>query len=133
MTPEKQGVPPCDPSRSRLRVADIRQRLDRGDGPPRGYRALRRAGGGADSIDLLREAYAQVRAAGYGLVGADCVLIGQEPRIAPRRDAIRARLASALAAGPKRVNVRAIATDRIGFTVRGEGLAAEAAALLEAL
>src|SRR5687768_388729 len=51
---------------------------------------------GASSIDLLREAYAHVRAAGYELVNADVVLIGEEPRLAPHRDAMRARLAAAL-------------------------------------
>ena len=86
---------------------------------------------GADSLDLLRDAYAQVRAAGFALVSADCVLIGQEPRIAPHREEMRARLADALGVDPARVNVRATTTDRLGFTGRGEGLAAQAVALLE--
>lgn len=86
---------------------------------------------GADSVELLRAAYAQVRAAGYALVNADCVLIGQEPKIAPYREAMRARLASALGVDPSRVNVRATTTDRLGFTGRGEGLAAQAVALVE--
>jgi 2-C-methyl-D-erythritol 2,4-cyclodiphosphate synthase len=86
---------------------------------------------GADSLDLLARAYDDVRAAGYALVNADCVLIGEEPRIAPHRDAMRARLAGALGVEPGRVNVRATTTDRLGFPGRGEGLAAEAVALLE--
>ena len=86
---------------------------------------------GADSIGLLRDAYALVREAGYALVNADCVLIGQEPKIAPHREAMRARLAAALEVETDRVNVRATTTDRLGFTGRGEGLAAEAVALLE--
>ena len=44
---------------------------------------------GADSLDLLREAYRQVREAGYRLVNADCVLVGEEPRIAVHRDEMR--------------------------------------------
>src|SRR3954470_17593475 len=40
---------------------------------------------GISSLDLLRDALAQVRAAGYSVVNADCVLVGEEPRIAPRR------------------------------------------------
>ncbi|HEX6725214.1 MAG TPA: 2-C-methyl-D-erythritol 2,4-cyclodiphosphate synthase, partial [Gaiella sp.] len=44
---------------------------------------------GADSLSLLAGAYAQVRAAGYALVNVDCVVIGQEPRIAPHRDEMR--------------------------------------------
>ncbi|HWN23056.1 MAG TPA: 2-C-methyl-D-erythritol 2,4-cyclodiphosphate synthase [Gaiellaceae bacterium] len=86
---------------------------------------------GADSLDLLRDAYAQVTAAGFRLVNADCILIGEEPRIASHRKEMRARLAAALGTETDRVNVRATTTDRLGFTGRGEGLAAEAVALLE--
>ena len=86
---------------------------------------------GASSLDLLARAYAQVREAGWKLVNADCVLVGEEPRIAPVRDQMRARLAEALAVEPDLVNVRATTTDGLGFTGRGEGLAALAVALLE--
>lgn len=85
---------------------------------------------GAVSLDLLREAYAQVRAAGFELVNADCVLIGEAPRIAPHREEMRRRLAEAMGVEPERVNVRATTTDGLGFTGRGEGLASEAVALL---
>lgn len=85
---------------------------------------------GADSLDLLRDAYAQVRNAGYALVNADCVLIGEAPKIAPHREEMRRRLAAALGVEAERVNVRATTTDRLGFTGRGEGLAVEAVALL---
>ena len=84
---------------------------------------------GADSLDLLREAYRHVREAGYMLVNADCVLIGEEPRIAAHRDEMRRRLSEALDCGE--VNVRATTTDGLGFTGRAEGLAAHAVALLE--
>jgi 2-C-methyl-D-erythritol 2,4-cyclodiphosphate synthase len=59
------------------------------------------------------------------------VLIGEEPRIAPHREEMRKRLAQALGVEPDRVNVRATTTDGLGFTGRGDGLAAEAVALLE--
>ena len=72
-----------------------------------------------------------VAEAGFTLVNADCILIGEEPRIAEHREEMRRRLAGALAVEPERVNVRATTTDRLGFTGRGEGLAAEAVALLE--
>jgi len=85
---------------------------------------------GADSIDLLGKAWARVRDAGWELVNADVVLIGEEPRLAPHRDAMRARLASALGVEAERVAVRATTTDGLGFTGRGEGLAAQAVALL---
>jgi 2-C-methyl-D-erythritol 2,4-cyclodiphosphate synthase len=85
---------------------------------------------GVDSLELLKEAYRRVRAAGFELVNADCVLIGEEPRIADRREEMRRRLADALGTLADTVNVRATTTDRLGFTGRGEGLAAEAVALL---
>jgi 2-C-methyl-D-erythritol 2,4-cyclodiphosphate synthase len=80
---------------------------------------------------LLRDAYAQVREAGFVLVNADCILVGEEPRIAPHRQEMRSRLAAALAVDPTRVNVRATTTDKLGFAGRAEGLAAHAVALLE--
>jgi 2-C-methyl-D-erythritol 2,4-cyclodiphosphate synthase len=86
---------------------------------------------GANSLDLLRDAYAQVRESGFALVNADCVLIGEEPRIAGRREEMRRALSGALGVEADRVNVRATTTDRLGFTGRGEGLAAEAVALVE--
>ena len=85
---------------------------------------------GASSLDLLERAYAEVRDAGWQLVNADCVLIGESPRIAATRDAMRARLAGAIGVEAERVSVRATTTDRLGFTGRGEGLAAQAVALL---
>jgi 2-C-methyl-D-erythritol 2,4-cyclodiphosphate synthase len=86
---------------------------------------------GADSLALLAQAYAQVTTAGWRLVNADCVLIGEEPRIAPHRAEMQERLAAALGVAPDRIAVRATTTDRLGFTGRGEGLAAQAVALLE--
>jgi 2-C-methyl-D-erythritol 2,4-cyclodiphosphate synthase len=85
---------------------------------------------GASSLDLLRRAYEDVRRCGYELVNADCVLIGEEPRIAELRNEMETLLAGALVADPSRVSVRATTTDRLGFTGRGEGLAAQAVALL---
>jgi 2-C-methyl-D-erythritol 2,4-cyclodiphosphate synthase len=85
---------------------------------------------GASSLDLLVETYIRVRESGYELVNADVVLIGEEPRIADHREEMRGRLATVLSALPERVNVRATTTDQLGFTGRGEGLAAVAVALL---
>jgi 2-C-methyl-D-erythritol 2,4-cyclodiphosphate synthase len=85
---------------------------------------------GASSLDLLRHAAGVVREAGFEVVNADCVLVGERPRIAPRRDEMRAALAGALAVDPALVTVRATTTDGLGFTGRGEGLAAHAVALL---
>jgi 2-C-methyl-D-erythritol 2,4-cyclodiphosphate synthase len=84
---------------------------------------------GVSSLTLLAEAYGHVREAGWRLVNADCVLVGEEPRIAPHREEMRLRLRDALGEGE--VNVRATTTDGLGFTGRGEGLSAHAVALLE--
>ena len=85
---------------------------------------------GASSLDLLARAYAQVRDEGWELINADCVLVGEEPRLAPHRDEMRRRLAEALDVEPELVAVRATTTDGLGFAGRGEGLAAQAVALL---
>ena len=86
---------------------------------------------GADSLNLLTKVYEDVRARGYELVNADVVLIGEEPRLSPQRDEIRRRLADAMGVDAERMAVRATTTDGLGFTGRGEGLAAQAVALLQ--
>jgi len=85
---------------------------------------------GASSLDLLARAYAQVQELGFELVNADCILIGEEPRLAPHRQRMREALAGALDVPPDLIAVRATTTDKLGFTGRGEGLAAQAVALL---
>lgn len=85
---------------------------------------------GASSLDLLWEAYREVRDAGWELANADCVLVGEEPRIGSVREEMSERLAGALSVEPGRVTVRATTTDGLGFTGRGEGLAAHAVVLL---
>ena len=82
---------------------------------------------GVSSHDLLRAALEQVRAAGFEVVNADCVLLGEQPRISARREELE-RTLSDLVRAP--VSVRATTTDKLGFTGRGEGLAAQAVALL---
>ena len=84
----------------------------------------------ASSIHLLQRAYEVVKKTGFEVVNADCVLVGEEPRIAPVRDAMRARLAGAMGVDPRCITVRATTTDSLGFTGRREGLAAQAVALV---
>jgi 2-C-methyl-D-erythritol 2,4-cyclodiphosphate synthase len=84
----------------------------------------------ADSLGLLAQAWGRVRGLGWSLANADVVLIGEQPRLAPHRDEMRRRLAEALDVAPELVAVRATTTDGLGFTGRGEGLAAQAVALL---
>jgi 2-C-methyl-D-erythritol 2,4-cyclodiphosphate synthase len=82
---------------------------------------------GVSSLDLLRDAVTRVRDAGYEVVNADCVLIGEQPRISDRRSEMSEALGAVVGAP---VNVRATTTDGLGFTGRGEGLAAHAVALV---
>ena len=86
---------------------------------------------GASSLDLLARAYEVVREAGFELVNADCVLVGERPRLAPVREEMRTNLAAAMDVPVELVAVRATTTDGLGFTGRGEGLAATAVALVQ--
>lgn len=85
---------------------------------------------GVSSLELLRGALEQVRGRGYAVSNADCVLVGQEPRIAERRAELERTLSDVVGAV---VTVRATTTDGLGFTGRREGLAAYAVALLESV
>jgi 2-C-methyl-D-erythritol 2,4-cyclodiphosphate synthase len=84
----------------------------------------------ADSLELLAQAWERVQADGWRLANADVVLVGEEPRLAPHRGDMRQRLAAVLGVEPELVAVRATTTDGLGFAGRGEGLAAQAVALL---
>jgi 2-C-methyl-D-erythritol 2,4-cyclodiphosphate synthase len=84
----------------------------------------------ASSLDLLWKSYREVRDAGWELVNANCVLVGEEPRVGPVREEMGRTLAQALGVDEGRVTVHATTTDALGFTGRGEGLAAQAVALL---
>ncbi len=67
---------------------------------------------------------------GFVLEDADCVLVLEEPKIAPHREAMRANLARAMGVEVDRVGVKATTTEGLGFTGRREGVAAYAVALL---
>jgi 2-C-methyl-D-erythritol 2,4-cyclodiphosphate synthase len=84
----------------------------------------------ADSRVLLRGALAAVRDAGWHVGNIDCTVIAQAPRIAPHVAAMRANIAADLGIPPGRVNIKGKTTERLGFAGRGEGIAAEAVALL---
>ncbi len=85
---------------------------------------------GADSRLLLRGAVAAVQAAGWRVGNVDSTVIAQAPRIAAHVSAMRANIAADLGISPECVNVKGKTTERLGFTGRGEGIAAEAVALL---
>ena len=85
---------------------------------------------GADSRMLLREVMVGVRAAGWRVGNVDATVVAQEPRIAPYVDAMRALIAADLGIDAACVNIKGKTTERLGFTGRGEGIAAQAVALL---
>jgi 2-C-methyl-D-erythritol 4-phosphate cytidylyltransferase/2-C-methyl-D-erythritol 2,4-cyclodiphosphate synthase len=85
---------------------------------------------GAAGATLSRLAMERVREAGFTLVNADLTLIGETPKIAPRREEMRKALAAALGVDPLNVFVKGTTTEGMGFVGRGEGLAASAVALL---
>lgn len=84
----------------------------------------------ADSRVLLRGALDRVRTAGWRVVNVDCTVICQAPRIAPHAEAMRTNIAADLGVGAGQVNIKGKTTERLGFEGRGEGIAAEAVALL---
>ena len=84
----------------------------------------------ADSAQFLRHAAERIAARGGVLANADVTLLCERPRIGPHRDAMQARLAELLGTEPSRIGVKATTTERLGFTGRGEGIAAQAAAML---
>ncbi|HEY8290427.1 MAG TPA: bifunctional 2-C-methyl-D-erythritol 4-phosphate cytidylyltransferase/2-C-methyl-D-erythritol 2,4-cyclodiphosphate synthase [Acetobacteraceae bacterium] len=82
----------------------------------------------ADSARFLIHAAARIAARGGRLANADVTLICERPKIAPHAAAMAARLAALLGVAPDRVSVKATTTERLGFTGRGEGIAAQAVA-----
>ena len=85
---------------------------------------------GADSRRLLRAVVAMATERGYAVSNADITIMAQEPRMLPHIEAMRANVAADLGVATDRVSVKATTTERLGFTGRGEGIAALATALL---
>ncbi len=86
----------------------------------------------ADSTVLLAEAARLVRAAGWEIGNVDATVIAQAPKLAAHLPRMIERITAALAVGPGQVGVKAKTGERLGFTGRGEGIAAQAVALLVA-
>lgn len=86
---------------------------------------------GADSRALLRDVAQKLAAAGWHAVNVDATVIAQAPRIAPYVARMVANIAADLGMAPGTVNVKATTTERLGFAGRGEGIAAQAVALIE--
>lgn len=85
---------------------------------------------GADSRDLLRRAFAAVRATGFEIVNIDATVICRAPKILPHVAPISANIASDLAIDVTAINIKGKTTEKLGFTGRGEGIAAQVVALL---
>jgi len=88
---------------------------------------------GADSRVLLRAVAEKVAAAHYGILNIDATIIAQAPKMSPHADRMAANIAADLGISPRAVNIKAKTTERLGFTGRGEGIAAEAIALLSGI
>lgn len=84
----------------------------------------------ADSSLFLRHAADMLRERGGRFIHADVTVICERPKIGPHRDAMAQRIAEVLRTEPNRINIKATTTERLGFTGRGEGLAAQAAATI---
>lgn len=85
---------------------------------------------GAPSSRFVEHALGLARKAGFAVGNVDLTIICEAPRIGPHRDAMRARLAELLSVGLEAVNVKGTTTEMLGFTGRGEGIAAQAVATL---
>ncbi len=85
---------------------------------------------GADSRALLRRVVEIIADEGYRPSNVDVTVIAQRPKMSPYIDLMRANIAADLGLDISRVSVKATTTERLGFTGRGEGIAAEAAAII---
>lgn len=85
---------------------------------------------GIDSRELLRHVVAKVAESGYVVGNIDATIIAEAPRMSPHTAQMVQNIASDLGVLPSQVNVKATTTERLGFTGRGEGIAAEAVCLL---
>ena len=88
---------------------------------------------GADSLELTREVVARVRALGWSVVNIDATIIAQAPRMAAHIPGMVEKIAAALQVATSQVNIKAKTTERLGFSGRGEGIAAQAVALVESI
>ena len=86
---------------------------------------------GASSIKLLRRVMMLAENMGYQIGNVDATIVAQRPKLAPHIQQMRENIAETLNCHPGRINVKATTTEELGFTGRGEGIAAYAVALLQ--
>ena len=85
---------------------------------------------GIDSRAILQRVVEKVNASGYRIVNVDTMVVAQEPRLSPHVKTIRDSVAGCLGVALDRVSVKAATSDRLGYTGRGEGIAAHATVLV---
>ena len=86
---------------------------------------------GISSLALLREAFSLVKEKDFTAINLDATLIAQQPKLSPYREEMQANIADSLESSPSRVNIKFTTEEGMGFTGRGEGIAALAIILLE--
>jgi 2-C-methyl-D-erythritol 2,4-cyclodiphosphate synthase len=86
---------------------------------------------GADSAKLLSLIWELVEQQGYELTNVDCTIIAERPKMAPHIEKMKMRISELLYAAPEQVNVKATTTEKLGFTGREEGIAAQAVVLIQ--
>ena len=86
---------------------------------------------GADSRVLLKQVIALLKASGFGVGNIDATIIAQAPKMAPHIPQMVANIAADCGVELNRINVKATTTEKLGFTGRGEGIAAEAVCLIQ--
>ena len=86
---------------------------------------------GIDSRVLLRHVMALIDEQGYRLGNCDLTICAEQPKLNPHIPAMQRELAACMDCDPSQVSIKATTTERLGFTGRGEGIAAYAVALLE--
>lgn len=84
----------------------------------------------ADSAKLMKHVWDLIKKEGYKLGNLDCTIIAQKPKMAPYIEQMRERIAALLDADISQINVKATTTEKLGFTGRAEGIAAQAVILI---
>ncbi len=85
---------------------------------------------GADSLELLRQCIVLAGGHGWRLGNADVTVICERPKVGPHAPLMRERIAAACGVAADAVSVKATTSEKLGFTGRGEGIAAQAAVLM---
>lgn len=85
---------------------------------------------GADSLELLNQVGMEVKKAGYDIVNIDSVVMCERPKVNPHKEQMKQNIAGVLGLDLRQVGIKGTTTEKLGFTGRGEGIAAQAVATL---